>query len=262
MKKNNRKNNSLKNIVCMTVFFLASFQFASASEITSDNVIKLVNEARIEGGMPVLETSSDLDEIAKEKASDMVENNYFAHTSPKGLTPWYWFGKNGYDYHYAGENLAINFQNAEDEQTAWMNSPTHRKNILNPDYREIGVAVISGKIDGKPAIIAVQEFGTRVSGTSKPDRNETAGKDSDAIKDGDRIAPAVLSVKNTGNDGGSGNGQAMADNKGKAVSEFLRSVPAYLALAIMIAIPLTLILESWSQILDSLKNMKVRIAKR
>jgi hypothetical protein len=66
----------------------------------------------------------------------------------------------GYAYKAAGENLAINFTDAKEQQSAWMESKTHRANILNANYREIGVAVVEGKIDGQHSIVTVQLFGT------------------------------------------------------------------------------------------------------
>jgi hypothetical protein len=90
----------------------------------------------------------------------MIKENYFAHNSPSGKTPWFWMEKNNYDYRYAGENLAMDFHTALDQQLAWMKSPTHRKNILNQEFKEIGVAVKQGLIQGHLATITVQEFGT------------------------------------------------------------------------------------------------------
>ncbi len=130
-----------------------------AKEINLKNVVFLVNQSRLENGLNGLFINPTLNKVANDKAKDMIINNYFAHTSPKGLTPWYWFKKNNYNYSYAGENLAINYQTAEKQHQAWMNSPTHRKNILNPNYTEIGVATTSGYINNNPAFITVQVFG-------------------------------------------------------------------------------------------------------
>ena len=91
----------------------------------------------------------------------MIDNNYFAHVSPQKKSPWYWIEKNEYDYTYAGENLAINFTNSEDQQKAWMDSPLHKKNILNPNYDEIGVAVKRGVVEGKETTVVVQMFGAQ-----------------------------------------------------------------------------------------------------
>ena len=170
---------------------------ASASEISPKNVIKYVNEARQEAGLDELATSDKLTTIAKQKANDMVEHKYFAHTSPAGLTPWYWFDKNGYDYKYAGENLAINFKTAETEQKAWMDSPTHRRNILNASFNEIGVAVVAGEVNGQLGIIAVQEFGSLggVPIGKSPKESFSVQKDSGTSLQETGLSPTVLSVR-------------------------------------------------------------------
>ena len=152
---------------CLALFaiggflFLISFQLVLASEINAISVIGLVNKTRIENGLEPLARNEKLEAAAGDKAQDMIDNNYFAHTSPQGLTPWYWIEKSGYDYKYAGENLAMNFITAEDQQKAWMASATHKRNILDSHYQEIGVAVKEGVIDKKMTTIAVQEFGSR-----------------------------------------------------------------------------------------------------
>jgi len=151
-------------IAVLAVFigiFAFSLTYAIASSITAKNIIKLVNDARSKEGLKALQENSSLSKAAAQKAEDMLKNDYFAHNSPSGKTPWYWMEKSGYDYKYAGENLAMNFTSAEEEQKAWMKSPTHRKNILNANYQEIGVAVAEGKIDGKSTTVAVQMFGSR-----------------------------------------------------------------------------------------------------
>jgi hypothetical protein len=193
-----QKLNSWKlTAVVAAIMFLFS-SLAQASEISPFVVIKLVNDARSAQGLAGLKENETLDKIATDKLNDMISHDYFAHTSPQGVNPWFWYEKNGYDYKYAGENLAINFLVAEDEQKAWMNSPTHRKNILNVNYQEIGVAVGAGKINGQTSIIAVQEFGSRVGAGNVPtDGKNFSGKGSEGpIKDSMGIPPQVLSVKN------------------------------------------------------------------
>lgn len=143
------------------VVLALSFQCAEASEIKKENVIDLTNYSRIKSGLNALVENSKLNEAAMEKAKDMIQNNYFAHTSPQNVSPWAWFEKVKYEYKYAGENLAINFKTAENEHEAWMESETHKKNIINPKYQEIGVAIQKGIIDGKSALVTVQLFGAR-----------------------------------------------------------------------------------------------------
>lgn len=156
-----RQNGIVSFIAGITLAFFAFSNIALASEINKKSIIDLVNKSRIENSVSTLAENENLDNAAKNKLEDMVKNNYFAHTSPTGVTPWFWFEKNGYDYKYAGENLALGFTSLEKEHQAWMDSPTHRKNILNPNYKEIGVAVAQGIIDNNSVTIAVQAFGAQ-----------------------------------------------------------------------------------------------------
>lgn len=196
-------NNRPKKIIFLTkalILSLAAFSvlnYAKASEITSENIIKLVNQSRENNNLSPLVKNEKLKEIAQSKVNDMIEKNYFAHTSPSGIVPWYWYQKEGYDYKYAGENLAINFLTSEEEHQAWMNSVTHRKNILNPEFQEIGVAVAAGDINGQTSMIAVQEFGTLLSGSIPVDQSKNfSGKEkTNIVKEGVKITPQVLSSK-------------------------------------------------------------------
>lgn len=196
MKQIKQKKNISIFVLTVLAFGIFFVSPALASEINAENIVKYVNEARAKEGFGNLEISAKLNDVAMAKVMDMVAYHYFAHTSPAGITPWYWFEKNGYNYTYAGENLAINFITAEDQQKAWMNSPTHRKNILNSNYKEIGVAVAVGKVNGQQGIISVQEFGTLVNsnidGGNKD--NFTVAKDK-VLPDNKKFIPSVLSAK-------------------------------------------------------------------
>lgn len=179
MLKEKQKFNLKKSLAITTAIslafiflFLIQINLAAASEITPQSVIQLVNKERLSQGLNVLAENSLLSSAAQEKLNDMVKKNYFAHTSPAGISPWHWIQKSGYDYQYAGENLAVNFTNAEDQHRAWMASATHRKNILNSNYKEIGVAAAKGSIDGHSSIIAVQFFGTKAGAADSAKRAE------------------------------------------------------------------------------------------
>lgn len=183
--------------IFIVVSFSLSYKLTYASDIAVSEVIKEVNESREKEGLEPLIQNEVLTKVAQDKLEDMAKNKYFAHTSPTGVTPWFWFEKNNYDYHFAGENLAINFLSAEEQHIAWMNSPTHRKNILNPDYQEIGVAFGAGEIDGQLSLITVQEFGTRIEakGASKNNKIFSANDNGKVIKNENTIIPQVLSLK-------------------------------------------------------------------
>ncbi len=201
MLKEKRKFDLKKSFaVTATIFFAFIFLFliqinsVSASGITPKNIIQLVNKERFSQGLDVVMENSLLSSAAREKLNDMIKKNYFAHTSPGGLSPWHWIEKGGYDYQYAGENLAINFTSAEDQHKAWMASATHRKNILNASYKEIGVAVAEGTVEGKTSIITVQFFGTPVSATDSAKSAEPAeqGVKGEQAEQEQPLAPVVL----------------------------------------------------------------------
>ena len=134
-----------------------------AGLILSNVLIDETNGNRTADTMPSLKVSPLLEVAAQQKADDMAKNGYFAHTSPSGITPWYWFQKAGYKFAYAGENLAINFSDSKDIINAWMNSPLHRENILNSHFTEIGIGIARGMYQGQEAVFVAQLFGEPLS---------------------------------------------------------------------------------------------------
>lgn len=148
----------------VSIFLLTSLdkiliQTGQYASVVASVLVDLVNTDRTSDSLHGLTVSPVLEAAAQAKANDMAAKGYFAHTSPEGKDPWYWFKLVGYKYSYAGENLAVDFTDSGDVNAAWMNSPTHRDNILNPHYTEIGIATASGYYQGRPTIFVVQEFG-------------------------------------------------------------------------------------------------------
>ncbi len=131
-----------------------------AAAITNETIVSLANSARVEGGLPELTTSSLLSKAADNKAKDMLARQYFSHNTPDGATPWSFIKAVGYSYSTAGENLAIDYTDASSVQTAWMNSPGHRANIMNKNFTQIGIGIAQGTYDNHQTIIVVQMFGT------------------------------------------------------------------------------------------------------
>jgi len=155
--------NKIKYLVVLSLFGLFCHAFiADASQVTPEDIIQLTNQERKTLGLQSLLESEVLNKVAFLKAQDMIGNNYFAHTSPSGLDPWYWFKQASYSYKYAGENLAMDFESAQSVMKAWMKSKTHRDNIVSEKFQEIGVAVMNGVMDGKETQVAVQVFGTKL----------------------------------------------------------------------------------------------------
>src|SRR3990172_9929587 len=102
---------------------------------SAGTLVDLTNSARAQSGLGSLSTNAQLTSAAYAKAQDMLDNDYFAHTSPAGKTPWDFIIGNGYAYLYAGENLAIGYTDANELFSSWMASATHRENILNSNFR-------------------------------------------------------------------------------------------------------------------------------
>jgi hypothetical protein len=99
-----------------------------------------------------------LNAAAQAAAEDMAANGYFAHNSPDGKTPWYWLNQVGYTYSYAGQNLAVNFTDSQNVETAWLESPTHRANIMKPEYTRVGFGTANGFYEGQETTFVVEYF--------------------------------------------------------------------------------------------------------
>ncbi|KKS85900.1 MAG: hypothetical protein UV59_C0004G0048 [Candidatus Gottesmanbacteria bacterium GW2011_GWA1_43_11] len=130
-----------------------------ATNIQIDQLLELTNKKRSEAGTPPLKLNSALSQAAAGKAADMFGKDYWAHVAPDGTTPWNFITGAGYVYTVAGENLAKNFSDSTGVVEGWMNSPTHRENLLRPQYEDIGFAVVNGRLNGEETTLVVQMFG-------------------------------------------------------------------------------------------------------
>ncbi len=130
-----------------------------ATDITIQKIDELVNQKRSENGLPTLSYNKKLSIAAASKAQDMFNKNYWSHYSPDGKSPWNFIINSGYKYEYAGENLAKNFVFSQGVVDAWMNSPSHRANLLRKDYTEVGYTVMNGVLNGEETTLVVQMFG-------------------------------------------------------------------------------------------------------
>ena len=143
--------------IALTLILPSSSVYSSA--VTPGNIVSLTNAARSGAGLSMLAWNDVLGVAAQNKANDMALHEYFAHTSPAGVTPWYWIKSAGYTYTYAGENLAVHFSEAEDVTAGWLASPSHRANILEPRFKELGVGVSYGRYHEYATTLVVQMFG-------------------------------------------------------------------------------------------------------
>jgi uncharacterized protein YkwD len=105
-----------------------------------------------------LTVTAQLTKAAQAREDDMAAQEYFSHVSPQGIRAWSFIQAQCYGYRSAGENLAINFTDSETLVAAWMNSPGHRSNLLNPQFTEIGVGIAAGEFKGHKTLYVVQLF--------------------------------------------------------------------------------------------------------
>lgn len=163
----------LSQIMMGVTYYSGPGVSTESPEAMSKNIITYTNDERTSAGAPKLVENQKLDEAAKMKLADMFQNNYWEHVAPSGTQAWDFVKQTGYTYHYAGENLAKGYHDSASTVDAWMDSQTHRENLLNTNYTEIGVAVGSGKIDGKPVTLVVQLFAKpqTIASTTKPETN-------------------------------------------------------------------------------------------
>lgn len=128
----------------------------NTTNLTSDEweVFNLINQQRSQNGLSPLKIDYEVQRVARIKAQDMVNNNYFSHTSPTYGSPFNMLNNFKVSYRTAGENIAGNSNNSA-TVTAWMNSSGHKANILNSSFNYTGIGVINGSKYGK---IYVQMF--------------------------------------------------------------------------------------------------------
>lgn len=129
------------------------------AEITRTKLLDFTNDERGQNGASSLVLNDRLSEAAALKARDMFARQYWAHDAPDGTKPWKWLADVGYVYEVAGENLAKGFDNAGAIVRAWMESPTHRANLLKTEYTEVGFAAVDGVLNGKNTTIVVAMYG-------------------------------------------------------------------------------------------------------
>jgi len=129
------------------------------SERLKKEIILLTNVERERFGGNLLYENKALNLAAQMKLEDMFKKNYWDHTGPNGEAAWDFIVESGYQYELAGENLARGFSDSREVMGAWMKSPTHKENIINHRFQEIGLAVGSGRLNGMTTTVIVQIFG-------------------------------------------------------------------------------------------------------
>lgn len=114
------------------------------SKTFTDNIADLLdatNAIRTKNNLPAFSMNAKLNESAKAKCDDMVTRNYWDHKDPNGQDPYHFFTEAGVKYAKAGENLAYGYTNAQQTLTGWMNSQSHKDNLLDSEFTQVGFAV-------------------------------------------------------------------------------------------------------------------------
>lgn len=172
--------NFLTAYLILALFLTFSFRSSGnnvlgyATDITVTKLFDLTNQERAKNNILPLTYNEQLSEAASKKAQDMFDKNYWAHFGTNGTTPWQFIIGSGYQYEFAGENLAKNFMFSQGVVDAWMNSQSHKENLLRKDYKDVGFAIVNGMLNGEQTTLVVQMFGTpQTSSSAKFIKNNT-----------------------------------------------------------------------------------------
>ena len=162
-------------------------QIAYFSNITPEKLIELTNKERLDTGLNPLTANQLLTQAAYQKGQAILKEQVFQHNiNEKKFSDW--IKETGYKYSYVGENLAIDFMTSEGAIEAWLDSESHRNNLLNPYYQEIGIAVLTGQFNGQDTTIITQIFGSPPKNVIQP---KILGMNSQNYLTGQKNLPTV-----------------------------------------------------------------------
>jgi len=156
-RKTNRRFYISLSMIIVGIFLLPNIAYFT--DITSENLIDLTNQERVKAGLNVVTANQLLAKAAYNKGQAILTSQTFKHNLD-GQKFSSWIKDAGYQYSYVGENLAVDFVTAEGIISTWLDSPTHRKNLLEPQFSEIGIATVEGMFQGQNTIIVVQILGS------------------------------------------------------------------------------------------------------
>lgn len=168
-------------IFFIAALFLSNFLVKNKPDILgisysiSDNeLLVLVNNERTQNNLVPLNLNPELSDAARRKADDMFSKNYWAHFAPdRSSSPWGFIRAAGYNYIYAGENLAKGFTDSGSVVSGWMGSSTHRENILSPKFSDVGFAVVEGRLNGEETVLVVEMLGATGAPVARAESQET-----------------------------------------------------------------------------------------
>jgi uncharacterized protein YkwD len=163
IENHNRFRRGMLFLITVIVFGFNTFipVSSASSDLNLESLLAEHNEVREDHNLNPLEANKSLNLSAFNKAIAMLESDCWDHYCPEGVSPWDFFNEAGYAYVFAGENLAEGFINVDSVMTAWMNSETHRENILRSEFTEVGFGIVRGNYQGMEGnTIIVVHFGT------------------------------------------------------------------------------------------------------
>lgn len=162
---------------------------AYATEMSSSSLLSQTNAQRANNGKAGLKINQQLTTAAQAKANDMIARNYWSHNTPDGQQPWVFVNNAGYKYSKAGENLAYGFATSADTVIGWMNSPTHKANLLDSAFSEVGFGIANGSNYNQsgPETVVVAMYGQpQVLASSSPSTSTSPTK---------KAAPSTITAK-------------------------------------------------------------------
>lgn len=141
-----------------------------ATNLSTQQLLQETNAQRSQSDKTELTLNSKLSQAAQAKANDMAEKNYWSHNTPDGDAPWVFIDETGYEYQKAGENLAYGFLNSQQVVAGWMNSQTHRDNLLDASYQDVGFGFADNPDydNNGPSTVVVAMYGTRINPAAVP----------------------------------------------------------------------------------------------
>lgn len=171
-----------------------------ATEMSTANLLDATNKERLANGKTALTTNTTLAQAAQTKAADMAQRNYWSHNTPEGKAPWYFIDTAGYSYKKAGENLAYGFATSKDTVTGWMNSQSHRANLLDGTFTEVGFGFVDASDynnSGKETIVVAMYGEPKLAGAEQ--KPAAANLPTDPVRpvntaNGSFTEPATLAV--------------------------------------------------------------------
>lgn len=152
-----------------------------STKLAGEKIIGLINVERAKKGLAAVTENEQLMWAAQKKGESMFAQNYWAHVAPDGTQPWQFISESGYAYQSAGENLARDFGSEESVINGWLNSPTHKANLLNGNFTETGIAILDGEIAGKPVLLVVNLFGQPKTGDGEVAQISIYERSSDSL---------------------------------------------------------------------------------